>query len=70
MKELNIKVNNMVCTGCENRIQNALKNMNGVKEVIPNHKTGIVTITLNEDIEESLLEKTLEDIDFKIVKEH
>ena len=28
MKEINLKVEGMMCTGCENRIQNAVKNMN------------------------------------------
>lgn len=69
MKELNLKVNGMVCNGCENRIQNALKNIGGVEQVIANYATGIVTITLKEEIAESLLEKTIENIGFEIVKE-
>ena len=31
MKEINLKVEGMMCIGCENRIQNAVKNMNGIK---------------------------------------
>ena len=70
MKELNLKVNGMVCNGCENRIQNALKIVGGVEQVIANYATGIVTITLKEEIAESLLEKTIENIGFEIVKEN
>ena len=33
MKEINLKVEGMMCTGCENRIQNAVKNMNGIKRL-------------------------------------
>lgn len=38
MKELVIKVNGMVCTGCESRVQNAIKAVRGVKKVVANHK--------------------------------
>ena len=44
MKEINLKVEGMMCTGCENRIQNAVKNMNGIKSVKADHTTGIVKI--------------------------
>ena len=39
MKEINLKVEGMMCTGCENRIQNAVKNMNGIKSVKADHTT-------------------------------
>ena len=34
MKETIIKVKGMVCNGCENRVQNALKTIDGIEEVI------------------------------------
>ena len=37
MKETIIKVEGMVCNGCENRVQNALKNIDGVENVVADH---------------------------------
>ena len=37
MKETIIKVEGMVCNGCENRVQNALKNIEGVENVVADH---------------------------------
>ena len=37
MKKTVIKVNGMVCNGCENRVQNALKTIDGIEEVVANH---------------------------------
>ena len=33
MEEINLKVQGIMCGGCENRIKNALKAIEGVKEV-------------------------------------
>lgn len=70
MKETIIKVEGMACSGCENRIQNALKNIEGVKDVVANYKTGLVTITLNSELEISILEEKIENIGFNVVKEN
>ena len=51
MKEINLKVEGMMCTGCENRIQNAVKNMNGIKSVKADHTTGTVKIEAEDGIE-------------------
>ena len=69
MKEITIKVKGMVCNGCENRVQNALKTINGVENVVANHNTGLVTITLNNEISQELLEGKIEDIGFEVIKE-
>lgn len=66
MRETIIKVDGMVCTGCENRIQNALTTIYGVKKVVANHKTGIVIITSKEEVEEKALKEKIEDIGFKV----
>ena len=69
MKETKIKVEGMVCGGCENRVQNALKTIEGIEEVVANHETGIVTVTSKEDVEKSVMEEKIEDIGFEVVKE-
>ena len=61
MKEINLKVEGMMCTGCENRIQNAVKNMNGIKSVKADHTTGTVKIEAEDGIEESKIKEKIED---------
>ncbi len=66
MKETIIKVEGMVCNGCENRVQNALKNIEGVENVVADHTTGIVTVTSKNEVEESVLKEKIEDIGFEV----
>ena len=37
MKETELNVKGMACEGCENRIKNALKNVEGVESVTADH---------------------------------
>lgn len=66
MKETIIKIEGMVCTGCENRVQNALKTIEGVEKVVANHTNGTVTVTAKEEVEESIMKEKMEDIGFKV----
>ena len=59
----------MVCNGCENRVKNALKNIEGVENVIVNHESGMVTVTLKEEIDVNIVIKTIENLGYEIIKE-
>lgn len=63
---MEIKVQGMMCEGCENRIQNALSKIEGVEEVDANHKTGIVTITLSAQTDGDILKEKIEDLGFEV----
>lgn len=65
MREIIIKVEGMMCGGCEKRIQNALKSIDGVEEVTANHTEKTVKVMAN--IDEKLLAEKIEDIGFKVV---
>lgn len=69
MKELKLKIDGMVCGGCENRVKSALALIDGVESVDANHNTGIVTITSKEDIDVSKIKERIIDIGFEIVEE-
>ena len=69
MKETNLIVNGMMCGGCENRVKNAIKNIEGVENVTADHNTGKVIIISNNDVSEKIIKETLEDIGYEIVKE-
>lgn len=66
MKETIIQVEGMVCNGCENRVQNALKTIEGIENVIANYKDGTVTITSKSEVSESIMKEKIEDIGFEV----
>lgn len=66
MKETIINVKGMVCNGCENRVKNALKTIDGVEEVEANYTNGIVKVTSKDEVEESTLKDKIEDIGFEV----
>lgn len=69
MKETILKVKGMVCNGCENRIKNALENMEGIENVVADYTSGMVTVTANNDVSEDKMKEKIEDIGFEVVKE-
>ena len=66
MKEVVIKVEGMMCSGCENRVQNALKEIAGVDTVVANHEEGTVKVTLALDVDVTVLNETIEDLGFDV----
>ncbi len=66
MKEIILNVNGMVCGGCENRVQNALKNIDGVEEVIANHTDGTVKIIAKDDSIIEQAKEKIKELDFEI----
>ena len=68
MSEIKLNVNGMVCNGCENRVKNALSNIEGIQEVIADYKSGTVTIKANDNIDVNTIKEKIEDIGF-VVKE-
>ena len=68
MKEMLIKVEGMVCGGCENRVKNAVSTIDGVEKVEASHETGIVKVITKNEIEQNVIEEKIEDIGFNIIK--
>ena len=69
MKEFKIKINGMVCGGCENRVKTALLEINGVESVDANHNTGIVTIKAENDLEIAQIKERIIDLGYEIIEE-
>ena len=69
MKETILIVNGMMCGGCENRVKNAIKNIEGVENVTADHNTGKVIVISNNEVSEEIITETLEDIGYEVVKE-
>ncbi len=70
MKETNLIINGMMCEGCENRVKNAIKNIEGVENVTADHNTGKVTVISNNQVSKEIIKETLEDIGYEVVKEN
>lgn len=66
LNELTFKVEGMMCGGCENRVQNALKTIDGVDVVKANHVNGTVTVTLNKEIDKNVIKEKIEDIGYEV----
>ena len=66
MKETIIKVEGMVCNGFENRVQNALKNIDGVENVVADYTTGIVKVTSKSEVPENVMKEKIENIGFEV----
>ena len=68
MKEIELKVEAMVCVGSENRVQTALKNIEGVAEVVASHQTKTVKITANENVSMDSLKEAIEDVGYEVIE--
>ena len=69
MKEIKLKINGMMCGGCENRVKNALSEIDGVKSVEADHNTGIVVINSKKDLDIAKIKEQIIDIGYEIVEE-
>ena len=66
MEKLLFSVEGMMCNGCENRIQNALKTIDGVVEVVANHENGTVAVTVKSGIDNNIIKEKIEDIGYEV----
>ena len=68
--KIEIRISGMSCTGCENRVENVLKNIENVESVNANYNTGIVEIGTNniKDLDIDVIKETLEDLGYDILE--
>lgn len=70
--KIEIRISGMSCTGCENRVENVLKNIENVESVNANYNTGIVEIETNNikdlDLDIDMIKETLEDLGYDILE--
>ena len=65
MLEIELDVEGMMCSGCENRIKNAVGSIEGIESVDANHEIGKVKVTMSEDKTKEVKER-IEDIGFTV----
>jgi heavy metal transport/detoxification protein len=68
--KIEIRISGMSCTGCENRVENVLKNIENVESVNANYNTGIVEIGTNDikNLDIDVIKETLEDLGYDILE--
>lgn len=68
--KIEIKISGMSCTGCENRVENVLKNIENVESVNANYNTGIVEIETNDikNLDIDVIKEALEDLGYDILE--
>lgn len=66
MKEIVLKVEGMMCEGCENRIKNAVGSIDGVVDVSAKHETGVVKVITKENVTKDTVKERIEDIGFSV----
>lgn len=68
--KIEIRISGMSCTGCENRVENVLKNIENVESVNANYNTGIVEIETNniKDLDIDVIKEALEDLGYDILE--
>ena len=68
--KIEIRISGMSCTGCENRVENVLKNIENIESVNANYNTGIVEIKTNniKNLDIDMIKETLEDLGYDILE--
>ena len=62
-----LKIEGMMCGHCEARVKKCLEALDQVSEAVVSHEAGTAVVTLNAEISDELLTKTVEEQDYKVV---
>lgn len=65
--EKTMKIEGMMCGHCEARVKKCLEALPEVKEAVVSHEAGTAVVTLDRDISDDVLKKTVEDQDYKVI---
>ena len=62
-----MKIEGMMCGHCEARVKKSLEALPQVKEAVVSHEAGTAVVTLNEEVDNSVLKQAVEEQDYKVV---
>ena len=63
-----MKIEGMMCGHCEARVKKCLEALAEVEEAIVSHEAGTAVVTLNAELSDEVLKKTVEDQDYKVLE--
>lgn len=62
-----MKIEGMMCMHCEKAVKTALEAIDGVEKAEPSHEKNEAVLTLTKDVDNALLTKTVEELDYKVI---
>lgn len=62
-----LKIEGMMCPHCENSVKKALESVTGVTQVEVSFKTGQAIVTMENEVNNEVLKKVVEDKDYKVI---
>ncbi len=62
-----MKIEGMMCGHCEARVKKCLEALPQVAEAAVSHEAGTAVVTLNGELSDDVLKKTVEDQDYKVI---
>ena len=65
-REKTLYIEGMMCGHCEKRVQKALENLEGVSRVAASHEKNTALVTLQQDIPDEILKKTVENTGYRV----
>lgn len=61
-----MKIEGMMCGHCEARVKKCLEALAQVDEASVSHEAGTAVVSLNADVADDVLKKTVEDQDYQV----
>lgn len=62
-----INVSGMSCNGCEKNVENALKNVSGVRRVEANHEGGTVEVVTEDDVSDDDIGNAIHQAGYEVI---
>ena len=62
-----MKIEGMMCGHCEARVKKVLEALPQVEGAAVSHEAGTAVVTLNAELADEVLKKTVEDQDYKVI---
>ena len=62
-----VKIEGMMCGHCEASVKKALEALDGVNSAEVSHESGTAVVELSEGVQDEVLQKAIEDKDYKVL---
>ena len=62
-----MKIEGMMCGHCEATVKKALEAIDGVNSAEVSHEVGTAVVELSEEVQDEVLQKAVEDKDYKVL---